>query len=228
MNAYFSRFPLAARTLLLALTLGLCLLPRFVAAGVVETTTTFDFVQGWNLVGKGSDGAIDVAGSFSDQTRFVSLWKWDAARNTWAFYSPALAAQGGTVLADFVAARGYQLLATISGSEGFWVNAAQADSLTVPSGNAVTTTALGAALVQGWNLVAVGASVTAKQFADAQAGGVTTLWAWDATARGWYFHAPSLEASSTMGNYISSKGYRDFTANSKLLGKGVGFWVNKP
>ena len=57
---------------------------------------------------------------------------------------------------------------------------------------------------------------------------LTTLWAWDNSASQWYFYAPQLDASGGLANYISSKGYLDFTKNSKTLGKGQGFWVNKP
>jgi len=29
-------------------------------------------------------------------------------------------------------------------------------------------------------------------------------------------------------DYVTSKGYLDFTASGKLLGAGTGFWVNRP
>jgi hypothetical protein len=184
--------------------------------------------QGWNLVGNGSDAAIDVPSTYSDTNRFLTVWKWIAAQSAWAFHAPSLAAQGGTALADFVASKGYQLLTTITGGEGYWVNAKQAGSINLSNGNAISVTTLGPTLTKGWNLVSVGETATPKQFCDAQTGGVTTLWAWDATNSAWYFYAPSLDANGGLSTYIASKGYLDFTANSKTLGPGTGFWVNKP
>ena len=59
--------------------------------------------------------------------------------------------------------------------------------------------------------------------------GVTTLWAWDNPSSRWYFYAPSLDAQggSALTDYITSKGYLDFTQGNKTLGKGTGFWVNR-
>ena len=182
----------------------------------------------WNLVGNSSDASIDVASTFSDASRFVTVWKWVAAQGAWAFYAPSLAAQGGTVLANYAATNGYQVLTTIAGGEGFWVNAKLAGSVNIPNGNAIGVATLGATLVKGWNLGSLGVTSTPKQFCDAQTGGVTTLWAWNATGAGWYFYAPSLDASGGLASYILSKSYLDFTANGKTLGPGVGFWVNKP
>ena len=193
-------------------------------------TGSANFVAGWNLVGNGTDAPIDVAAAFSDANNFLTVWKWVSAQNAWSFYAPALAAQGGTVLADYAASKSYQMLTAISGGEGFWVNAKQAGSVNVAAGNAVSVASLGPSLVKGWNLVSVGESVTPKQFCDAQSGGVTTLWAWDAANSVWYFYSPSLDAAggTTLADYITGKGYRDFAAASKALGPGVGFWVNKP
>ena len=200
----------------------------------VTTTTTLapstplDFVQGWNLVGNGTDTPIDVATTFAGTNQFVSIWKWVAAQGAWAFHSPALAAQGGTVLADYVAAKGYQLLGTIAGGEGFWVNAKQPLGVNVPSGNALGVASTNSMLTKGWNLVSIGESAIPKQFCDAQVNGVTSVWAWDARGSAWYFYAPSLDASGGLLNYTASKGYLDFTATGKTLGAGMGFWVNKP
>jgi hypothetical protein len=182
--------------------------------------------QGWNLVGNGTDAAIEVATTFSDSTRFLTVWKWIAAQAAWAFHAPSLAAQGGTALLDYATAKGYQLLTTIAGNEGFWVNTKQATTVVVPSGNPIGAVALGQTMIKGWNLVSLGATATPRQFCDAQTGGVTTLWAWDATNSAWYFYAPSLDASGGLGSYIAGKGYLDFTASNKSLGPGAGFWVN--
>lgn len=133
------------------------------------------------------------------------------------------------MLLDYVTSRGYQLLATIAGGEGFWINARQSGSVTFPVGNTITAANLGSTLLKGWNLSGLGEIATPKQFCDAPATGtVTTLWAWDATNSAWYFYAPSLDASGNLVSYINSRSYLDFTAQGKTLGPGVGFWVNKP
>jgi hypothetical protein len=169
---------------------------------------------------------MDVASTFADTNRFVTVWKWIAAQAAWAFHAPSLAAQG--TLTDYVASKGYQLLTKINGGEGFWVNAKQAGSVNLPSGNSISTTTLGATLIKGWNLVSVGDAPSPKQFCDAQSSGVTTLWAWDSTNSAWYFYAPTLDASGGLGAYITGKGYLDFTTASKTLRQGVGFWINRP
>ena len=188
---------------------------------------SLNLAQGWNLVGNGSAAPIDVAATFSDTNRFTTVWKWIAAQTTWGSHAPSLYAQGGNALTDYVASKGYQLLTTIAGGEGFWVNAKQAGSINLPAGNPIGVTALSPMLTGGWNLVSLGGTATPKQFCDAQSSGVTTLWAWDATNLAWYFYAPSLDANGGLVNYITSKGYLDFTANNMMLRPGVGFWVNR-
>jgi len=44
------------------------------------------------------------------------------------------------------------------------------------------------------------------------------------------FLRPSLDGQggTALLDYTASKGYLDFAANNKLLGAGMGFWVNKP
>ena len=43
---------------------------------------------------------------------------------------------------------------------------------------------------------------------------------------GWFFYAPSLEASGGLDNYILGKKYKSF--GSKSLTPTTGFWVNRP
>ena len=220
---------------------------------VTTTTTTtvlsetLSFSQGWNLVGNGTQMPISVATSFADPQQFVTIWKWDATQSTWCFFAPALAAQGGTVLTDYASSKGYQLLSSVAAGEGFWVNAAKVASVTLPAMTAIT--AISArdfqdgrplALKKGWNLIAIGNALTPSAFNRALSSlpltvgvvplNLTTLWAWDNVQSQWYFYAPNLEAQSgtALTDYIVNKGYLDFTATHKLLGQGVGFWVNKP
>lgn len=130
-----------------------------------------------------------------------------------------------------MASNGYLLLTTIAGGEGFWVNAKATFTAQLPAGTAIASTSF-QTMASGWNLIAIGDNKTPSQF-NALAGAatpLTTLWAWDAVQANWYFYAPSLEAKggTALTDYITSKGYLDFTANNKTLGPGAGFWVNKP
>lgn len=128
-----------------------------------------------------------------------------------------------------MAGKGYQLLTTIAGGEGFWINTKQAGSVNVAGGNTIGVAALGSTLVPGWNLVSVGETATPKLFCDAQSGGVTTLWAWDNPSSKWFFYAPLLQAQggTALSGYIASKDYLDFSGRGKTLGNGTGFWVNR-
>lgn len=205
--------------------------PAVTATGPV----TLSFVPGFSLVGNGSGGAITVADLFGDQTKTVTVWKWLAATSKWAFYAPSLA---GQALSDFAASKGYDVLTTINPGEGFWVNAKIAFNAQLPAGTPVSSASF-QSLATGFNLIATGGNKTPSQFNVALSTtplatgivplNIVTLWAWDATLGSWYFYAPSLEAKggAALTGFITGKGYLDFTARSKLLTPGVGFWVNK-
>jgi hypothetical protein len=202
---------------------------------------SLNLATGWNLMGNSTDAPINVATALADANQFVTVWKWLTAQSVWAFYAPDLAAQGGTVLADYAAAKGYQVLSTIAGGEGFWVNAKQSASVALPAGGSFS---LGAGHLQpNWNLVATADNITPQAFnlsltnplaPSSTVGSVptnlTTLWAWDNPLSKWYFYAPNLEGQggTALFDYTASKGYLDFTTTGKLLGSGIGFWVNKP
>lgn len=79
-------------------------------------------------------------------------------------------------------------------------------------------------------LTATGSNVTPTAFNQSLGTTpLTTLRAWENLQSKWYFYTPSLEAKggSALSDYISGKGYKDFTANNKTLGNGTGFWVNR-
>lgn len=80
----------------------------------------------------------------------------------------------------------------------------------------------GVVLLQGWNLLG---NATAQPINVASVFGdtslVTTVWKWDAVAKGWKFYAPNLSAID-LENYVTSKGYSALT----VLNPGDGFWVN--
>ena len=186
-----------------------------------KAQTTVSLLTGWNLLGNGSTGKIDVAAPalFGDASRVASVWKWLPASNRWAFYSPALDGPG---LSAFAASKGYDVLGTVVGGEGFWVHASTPFSVQLPDTPPMLTATLFASLPVGWNLIATGET---KAPADMD---VTTLWAWDNWQAGWYFHSPRLNAGTELATYIHSQGYLDFNAANRKLMPGEGFWVKKP
>ena len=174
---------------------------------------------GWNLIGNSLSAPLDVTTTFGAQPQIVTVWKWNAATSTWAFYAPALDANGA--LAAYAAGKGYTVLATINPGEGYWVNAAS--PVNVGNQLGVGFSLAAANLNAGWNLSATADNVSPATFTTT-VGNVTTLWAWDNATGSWYFHAPSLVANGTLAGYIAGKGYKDF--GSMTLGNGLGFWVN--
>ena len=191
-----------------------------------------NLIPGFNLVGNGAAAAVNVAAAFGDANKVATVWKWLAGSAKWAFYAPSLA---GQALTDFTAGKGYEVLTTINGGEGFWVNARTAFSAQLPAGAPVSSTVF-QSLASGFNLVASGDNKTPSQFNVALGTtppstgviplNVTSLWAWDAAQSNWYFYASSLEKSGGLAAFVASKGYLDFGA--RTLDATTGFWVNKP
>ena len=193
--------------------------------GVGQTTETILHLDvGWNLIGNGSSGLLDVAGAFGDSAKTNTVWKWIANFAKWAFYSPVLV---GQALNDYATGKGYDVLTTINGGEGFWVNAKTAFTVSLPAGTTITSASF-LSMPSGWNLIAVGDNKTPSQFnaLAAPITPVTTLWAWDALQTNWYFYAPSLDRIGTLSTYITSKSYLNF--ETMTLNPTTGFWVNKP
>lgn len=207
-----------------------------------STCSTLAIAVGWNLLGNCAESPLQMSSAFNDATKVESVWKWVTSDRTsgiqyptWAFYSPSLT-DGGQA---YAASKGYDILTTISGGEGFWVNAKASFTAQLPAGATVTSASF-QNMTPGWHLIATGNSQTPSGFntdlsATAPAAGVvpqniTTLWTWDNAQSRWYFYAPSLEAQggTALTDYITAHGYFDFTSASKTLGPGIGFWVNKP
>lgn len=210
------------------------------ASPQVAVGPTINLGSGWNLLGNSYAESFQVSNVFGDSTKVWAVWKLTAATGKWAFYTPT-SNDGGLAYAT---SKGYDLLTTITGGDGFWVNAKQAFSAQLPAG-ALMTGASFSSMPSGWNLIAVGDNPTPSRFNSAlsvsSSGSnppspavipfnLNSLWLWDNTLSNWYFYAPSLEAKggTALTDYITSKGYLDFTANNKTLGVGVGFWVSKP
>ena len=182
-----------------------------------------------------------MASVFGDTTRVTTVWKWDVTTTGWQFYAPTMTAQN---LQTYAAGKGYGVLSAVGAGEGFWVNVKQPFTITLPNGAAVRGLDFQSggtrALAAGWNLIAIGESLSASGFNNALSisppvasvvpQNLSTLWAWDNAESKWCFYAPNLEAKggTVLTDYIASKGYLDFMAANRLLWPGTGFWVNKP
>jgi hypothetical protein len=90
--------------------------------------------SGWNLVSTASlvtPQYFNLTLSTTPPTlgqvpiNLTSLWAWDSAQSNWFFYASSMEAQGGSALADYIAAQRYQDFAadskTLGNGVGFWV-----------------------------------------------------------------------------------------------------------
>ena len=202
------------------------------AGGAAGSAGMLNVVKGWNLLGNSSSAAINVASVFGDPANVTTVWKWNALTRKWAFYTPTQV-DGG---AAYAASKGYDLMTSVAGGEGFWVNATTSFTASVPSGTPIDSASF-KNLVPGWNLIATGDNNTPSAFNNALSatipvvGEVPTnfisLWAWDTALAKWYFYAPSLEQTGGLAGYIQKNGYLDFSTANKKLDPGVGFWINQ-
>lgn len=212
---------------------------------VPAATQTLNFTAGWNLVGNGYNVSLDVASTFGDPTKVLSVWKWirDTVTPTndskWAFY----ATNNGTTITDngaaYAAGKGYLPLATIQAGEGYWINATAPFAVSVPTGRAVIASDL-RSLPTGWNLISTGNQSTPSRFnidlsnvppsPGVVPNNVISLWVWDGISSKWYFYSSALESQggTSLFDYTVGKGYLDFLTAGKTLGPGVGFWLNVP
>jgi hypothetical protein len=206
------------------------------AAVAAVNSSDLSFSAGWNLAGNGVQSSLSIAGNFSDPAKVASVWKWvtsgtvpGVAYPNWAFYTPTQN-DGGLAYAR---AMGYELLVSVNAGEGFWVNAKTEFTAQLPIGEAVSAASF-RSLPAGWHLLSIGASGTPASINAAMSGAnsknLTSIWAWDNARSKWYFYAPGMAAMGdpVLTDYISGKGYLDFTSGNKTLGPGAGFWVNKP
>jgi alpha-tubulin suppressor-like RCC1 family protein len=189
---------------------------------------------GWNLLGNPVNQSLGVAQKFGDASKVNTVWKWDAIKANWQFYTPSLNA---TDLLAYATAQGYGVLSEIQAGDGYWVHAKTQADLGSLCGQAVNLRQ--SSLSSGWNLVSTASPISAKEFNLALSDtppttgqvpiNMTSLWAWDTAASQWFFYAPVLDAqgASTLLDYIGAKSYKDFTGSGKTLGNGVGIWVNR-
>jgi hypothetical protein len=129
-------------------------------SGTPYSLSAADLAMGWNLVSTADDiSPADLNRKLSDAppgmngtpNNFTTLWAWDGPSAKWYFYSPSLDAQGGTVLSDYIASKGYldfnQANKTLGKGIGFWINKTGADLVIGnPSLGLTMTDAAGAAV----------------------------------------------------------------------------------
>ena len=108
-----------------------------VANGV--TLVANDLLLGWNLIGTADNKTpsqlnqgLNVSLNESGKT-LLSAWAWDAPTSKWRFYSPALDAQGGSVLPDYISSKAYlPFSAAVSSADGIWLDIGNYVAPTVP------------------------------------------------------------------------------------------------
>ena len=211
-------------------------------------------MSGWNLVGNSVAAQLSVATAFGDPTNVSTVWKWETTSGNstsitypaWAFYTPSRQYNDGG--AAYAASKKYDALTTINGGEGFWVYAFKPFTVLLPSGPPISSTAFhdgsgptgGNPLPHGWSLIATGDNLSPKGFVNTVSAttpspgtaalSLISIWAWNPSNGGnWYFYAPDMDNLTTLGNYISSKNYLNFsTPQVKTLDPNTGFWVNHP
>jgi hypothetical protein len=98
-------------------------------AGSAVLLAEDDLQPGWNLVASAENKTpSDLnqrlrCGLNSSGKSMVTAWAWNASLNSWKFFSPMLEVQGTSVLASYIASKGYAPFDTaVSASEGFWLN----------------------------------------------------------------------------------------------------------
>ena len=205
----------------------------------LASAATLNLSANWNLVGNSDTADIDVATRFSDQSKIVTVWKWDktgaSGMGKWAFYAPSMTS---TELTNYATSKGYEVLTSIAPKEGFWVNAVAStviagDPMSAPPTPGSTAATLVATdLAEGWNLIASADNKNPSQINTNLSAGLAafgkvlvTAWGWDVATSSWKFYAPALEAqgAETLSSYIGSKAYRSFAVAPAATD---GFWVN--
>jgi hypothetical protein len=94
--------------------------------GTALSSSSFQTLpSGWSLIAVGDNKSPSQFNALVGATTpLTTLWAWNAAQMNWYFYAPSLEAQGGTALADYIAAKSYLGFGTkiLDPSTGFWVN----------------------------------------------------------------------------------------------------------
>lgn len=190
------------------------------AAPPAMADTTITMHPGWNLVSS-STPVSNAASMFGDPQKFISVWAWAPSGSGGAGNWKVLMANDTTN--SYAQAMGFGTLSAIKADEGFWVNSAVQQTVTIP-GMASTDTTI--PLVDGWNLIGVNSVCNAQTMFNAMVPGTktymyTSVWKWDGNA--WSVFMPGMNSNGMMGGGNSS-GYGQLNT----LAPGQGYWVNVP
>ena len=182
-----------------------------------------DVRVGWNLVGSADNAtpsqlnaAMDSRLDFVGKT-ITTLWAWDAPNTQWKFYAPSLDAQGGAVLSNYIAGKGYQpFAAALTPTDGYWLNVGTVS----PTNNAIPIANPGSA-----QSVTVGSLVRLDGSASSDSNGdpLTYIWAGVTRPIGSVAELTSTTDSKTTfiadvwGTYVISLVVSDGKANSESV-----------
>jgi hypothetical protein len=127
-----------------------------------------DLVQGWNLMAS-ADGKTpsQLNSALNTSLNVVSqgiatVWSWDAPTSKWRFYAPTLEAQGGSVLANYIAGKNYlPFVSVLNATDGFWVNIGVATPITTPPSPSAVLRALNFTSPNDW-FVRINSSTAAQ------------------------------------------------------------------
>ncbi|MCC6474603.1 MAG: hypothetical protein IT514_12765 [Burkholderiales bacterium] len=223
----------------------------FFGTAAVGPSYTPSLLPGFNLIGNSLATGLDVIATFGSldspvggvSDKVESVWSWNAATLKWRFHTPLFTLAES---AAYAATHGFEVLGTVPAGAGYWVNAYQPVTLAQQSGAGHGYDAAGfAALPGGFNLLAMGASMSVQAFANSLGvapvppatvtASFVSLWTWNTPNSKWYFYSPQLEqpgAIFTNPEYCTNQGYYDFgggtpPAPALELAPGLGFWVDK-
>lgn len=99
--------------------------------GDAPAATDHTLVKGWNLIGSKKDESKTVSSVLSMLTtsgvNAQTLWAWDADNGTWDVAIPSYTSPE---LATYIGSKGFNAMAAIASTSGFWVNTSDAGSVT--------------------------------------------------------------------------------------------------
>lgn len=161
------------------------------------TGTALELVPSWNLLSNNINTPMSVEKTFGDPLKVTSVWKWLPRAANWAFYSPTL--DGG---AAYAVSHGLELLTSIESGEGFWVNAATAFTVPLPTVPSVCQCDRAAQLDKVGNVIfpAEAGEIELPVDVDDDAGSIATLYpGLDTTTDAFYPNLPCGDQMSIGG-----------------------------
>jgi hypothetical protein len=106
------------------LTLVIMLASSFFAQAAINDSCIIKLEPGWNLVGSSHD-KIFMEIAASSTAEIISAWKWDKAKENWAFFEPTKPYYGQIYAKE----KGYLFFNETFPGEGYWINAKTAGQI---------------------------------------------------------------------------------------------------